>query len=297
MISVIIPTFNRLDTLKVVLPSIAEQTLSPNDYEILLCDSSSTDETAEFVKGLNISNLRHLVGENKGRSGARNLGIKEAKGDILMFNDADIIAHPKLLEEHLKIHNTTPKTAVIGREVQVDNIEEYERVKDNQLFQRHLHPNSRKTLPWLYFLTGNASLPKSIFLETGGFDEGFTGYGHEDLELGYRLQKNGIDILYNPNAINYHLHPVGYEEKCQKMYLAGISTVRFYNKHKDPQIKLKLGWNFVSIPLHSLIKKDGKLFKYLQKNQSNCNFCREITLQHYYIDGIKEGIITLGELK
>ena len=68
VLSVVIPTFNRRETLEVVLPMLARQTLSLEQYELLLCDSGSTDGTAALVEELAIPNLRHLrLTENPGR--------------------------------------------------------------------------------------------------------------------------------------------------------------------------------------------------------------------------------------
>jgi glycosyltransferase involved in cell wall biosynthesis len=289
-ISVVIPSFNRAETLKTVLPSLSRQTLSPDRYEILLSDSNSTDGTCTLLEELSIPNLRILRRRNEGRSGARNFGIDEARGDIVMFTDADIIADEHLLEEHLKFHRKFPGDAVVGCEVQVNTIEEYEKASKTPGLRRHLHPSSRKTLPWLYFLTGNASVTRKALLEAGKFDENFTGYGHEDLELGYRLVGMGLVIHYNPAAINYHWHPVGFEERCRKMRLAGRSTVRFYNKHRDPSIKLKLGFNPFSLFWHSILPEGGFLFRTCLRMSGTSAFCSEIILQHHYLSGIKEAL-------
>ena len=75
-ISVVIPTFNRRQTLETMLSMMTKQTLPQEQYELLLCDSGSTDGTAELVAELAIPNLRYLrLTENRGRAGARNAGI------------------------------------------------------------------------------------------------------------------------------------------------------------------------------------------------------------------------------
>ena len=78
--------------------------------------------------------------------------------------------------------------AVVGCEVQVDSYDEYLRKSEHPAQRDPLHPPTRKRLSWLYFLTGNASVRRADLERVGGFDESFTGYGHEDLELGYRLE-------------------------------------------------------------------------------------------------------------
>lgn len=285
-ISVVIPTFNRADSLAVVLPTLLDQTFPASDYELLLCDAGSEDGTEALVKELNDSRIVFTPGENTGRSGARNRGVREARGDLILFTDADIIAEPDLLQQHYDFHARHPGDAVVGCEVQVDTLEEYEEYRQNP--QAHArHSVDRRTVPWHYFLTGNASARKADLLRVGVFDEDFTGYGHEDLELGYRLQKSGCILHYNPHAVNYHWHPVPYEEQCQKMYLAGKSTVRFYRKHRDLRIPLIMGMNPLSLGIHALIKEGGWLFQKLQAWAKRSKLAREILLQHHYVSGIR----------
>lgn len=289
-ISIVIPTYNRVDTLKLVLPSLLNQSLSSEDYEIIICDSKSEDGTDLLISNFSDKRIRFLPGKYNSRAEARNAGIENARGDIVLFTDADIIAEPDLLSLHLNAHGKYPGSAFVGREIQVNNIEEYEKAKSNPDSGRSLHPASRKTLPWLYFLTGNASVPKDILIKTGMFDPSFTGYGHEDLELGYRLKRYGLTIYYLHNAVNYHLHPVEWEERKRRFHLAGISTVRFYKKHHDPRIKLLLGWNFLSINGYRLLNAIPWIIKSLEKRIDKSPFAREIILQYHYLSGIIEGI-------
>ena len=289
LISVVIPTFNRRETLKTVLPLLAKQTLPPDQYELLLCDSGSTDGTRELVAELAIANLHHILpAENRGRSGARNAGIREAKGEFVLFTDADIIPSENLLAEHLRLHRARPHCAVVGLEVQVDSIAEYEQVRDNPYDQgRHMHGRTDKEMSWLFFLTGNASAPRQALVDVGLFDENFTVYGHEDLELGYRLQKAGYPIRYNSTAVNYHWHPVPFEERCDKMRHSGVATRRFYDKHHDWSVLLRLGVNPVTLGLHSLIGLSPAWQAKLRSKKLQTGLGRELTLQYYYLCGYR----------
>lgn len=287
--SIVVATFNRRDKLQEVLPTLLGQTCDPDSYEILLCDAGSTDGTRELAESLARPNLRFLPGADSGRGGARNRGIREARGDLILFTDADILAEPDLVAQHARAHAQHPGDAVVGCEVQVSSLEEYRRFRqDPQAHARH--KPTRRLLPWHYFLTGNASVARQTLLDVGLFDEAFTGYGHEDLELGYRLLKRGLKIRYNPQAVNYHWHPVPFEEQCQKMHLAGRSTVRFFRKHKDIRIPLHMGMNPLSLGLHALLPEDGAVLRWLRSLAPRCKLAREIVLQHHYVTGIKEAL-------
>ncbi|MEO6914166.1 MAG: glycosyltransferase [Candidatus Baltobacteraceae bacterium] len=291
-ISVVIPTYNRLDTLQHVVPTLLAQDLNAQAFEVLVCDSMSTDGTDAYLAGISAehSNVRHLPGPYNGRAMARNAGIAAARSEIVLFNDADILASPDLLSQHLAHHRREAGIAVVGWEVQVKSLEDYAYKREHPLARGSLHPASRKTLKWLYFLTGNASVRREDLLRIGSFDENFTGYGHEDLELGYRLHKAGIRILYEPRAVNYHCQDIPHDDQKEKMKLAGRSTVRFYRKHPDFSVKANLGMTPISLGLHSLLAGMPWMLRYFDRHARSSKLARDLVQQYYYISGIKNAL-------
>jgi glycosyltransferase involved in cell wall biosynthesis len=303
-ISVVMPTYNRIDTLREVLPTLLDQTLSATAYEIVIADSRSTDGTAQYVEDLcqrEGERIRYVPGPYAGRGAARNAGIEAARGPVVMFSDADILASRTLLERHATGHKEGAgrRVAIVGCELQVRSLEDYRTQRDNPAARRPLHPPTRRRLSWLYFLTGNASVRRADLLRVGSFDEQFTGYGHEDLELGYRLQKDGVEILYDPEAINYHWHPVGFAEQVGRMELAGVSTVRFYRKHRDLMVKANLGMTPVSLWLHSALRAAPPLRRALERAGASVEaprkntwpfIARQIAYQYHYVSGIKRAL-------
>lgn len=291
-LSVVIPTYNRLDTLQYVIPSLLAQRTPREQYELLICDSNSNDGTAEYLAQVHADhpNVRHLPGAYTGRAMARNAGIAAAQGEAVLFNDSDIIADPGLLEAHLAHHRVERNIAVVGWEVQVHSIADYEYKRDHPHERGSLHPPTRTKLSWLYFLTGNASVRREDLLRVGCFDESFTGYGHEDLELGYRLQKAGLRMLYDAQAVNYHCQDVPHEDQVGKMKLAGRSTVRFYRKHPDFAVMANLGMTPVSLGLHSALTKLPWLLGYFDRRTAQSKFARDLIQQYYYVSGIKTAL-------
>jgi glycosyltransferase involved in cell wall biosynthesis len=288
-LTVVIPTYNRLETLVHVIPSLMGQDLRAERYEVVVADSMSTDGTADYLARTaeRYPRLRHLPGPYDGRAMARNAGLAAARGSVVLFTDADIIASPDLLSRHLAHHTSHEPVAVVGMELQVSSLAEYERLRAHPNERRPLHPDSRRRLSWLYFLTGNASVRKSVLDRLHGFDENFTGYGHEDLELGYRLQQAGCKIVYDARAVNYHWHPVPYDEQKQKMELAGRSTVRFYRKHPAFTVKARLGMTSFSLAAYGLLRKRPKLVARLERAGANkAGLARNIVYQYHYLRGI-----------
>ena len=296
-ISVVIPTYNRLHELRFVLPSLLAQDLPAQRYELLICDSHSSDGTAEYLAGMReqAPNLRHLPGAYSGRGAARNAGIAAASGRIVQFNDSDIIASPDLLRRHLERHEAAPHIAVVGLEVQVKTYEDYERKRDRPELRDPLHKPTRKRLPWLYFLTGNASVEREDLLRVGSFDEDFTGYGHEDLELGYRLERAGIPIYYEPLAVNYHLQDIPHDDQVEKMKLAGRSSALFYRKHPHFAVMANLGMTPLSLGLHSALSHLPWVLGYFNRQAQQPGFARSLIQQYYYVSGIKSALHPITE--
>jgi len=292
-LTVVIPTYNRIDTLRHVIPSLLRQDLRSERYEIVVADSNSTDGTAEYLAEISreYPRVRHLPGAYSGRAMARNAGIAAARGAVVMFTDADIIASSDLVSRHLAHHRAKENVAVVGLELQVNSYEDYERLLTRPAERRPLHPPTRKKLSWLYFLTGNASVRKSDLDRVGRFDENFTGYGHEDLELGYRLQQAGLTILYDPLAIDFHWHPVPYAEQKEKMKLAGRSTVRFFRKHSTLAVRARLGMTPLSLAVHGVIARRPKLLRSLERaGSAKPGLARDVVYQYHYVSGVKDAL-------
>jgi glycosyltransferase involved in cell wall biosynthesis len=291
-ISVVVPTYNRLDTLRFVVPSLIAQDLERGTYEVIVADSNSTDGTAEYLAGVAAEHpfVRHLPGPYTGRASARNAGIAAANGRVVLFTDADIIASPDLLSRHLEHHDRPGTRAVVGMEVQVSSYDDYVAKRDDPSKRTPLHGEKPKKLSWLYFLTGNASAPRADLDRVGRFDEDFTGYGHEDLELGYRLQHGGIPLEYEPRAVNYHWHPVPWDEQQQKYELAGRSTVRFYRKHPAWDVRLRLGMTPVSLALHDVVDRVPPLKSWIESGAAKPGFARTLSYQYHYLTGVKAAL-------
>ncbi|HVY55889.1 MAG TPA: glycosyltransferase family 2 protein, partial [Thermodesulfobacteriota bacterium] len=114
-VSVIIPTFNRSDSLKRALTALCGQTFPHDDYEVIVSVDGSTDSTTDMLKGFKAPfRLRTVWNPNAGRSAARNRGIDEAKGNILIFLDDDMEPLPGLIERHCERLGDKERICVLG---------------------------------------------------------------------------------------------------------------------------------------------------------------------------------------
>lgn len=101
MLSVVIPTYNKINRLKLTLASIDKQKLDRERYEIIIVNDGSTDGTMEYLENRKTEwNLKLINQQNQGRSAARNAGVLAAKGEFILFSDDDCIMRPDFLSNH-----------------------------------------------------------------------------------------------------------------------------------------------------------------------------------------------------
>ncbi|MDD5382514.1 MAG: glycosyltransferase [Candidatus Margulisbacteria bacterium] len=282
--SVIIGAYNQKEILKRTLESLFNQTYPADKYEIVLIDSMSSDGTDAMIEQLKPTcRLNYLRQENQGKVVARNRAIREAKGAVIIFTDADIPVEKNWVAEHLKAQQKYPDTAFAGQTIRLRR----EDLTDTELPTRF---KPFQKINWSYFLTGNLSIPKELIIKAGLFDENFKEYGWEDIELGYRLHKMGIPLRFLPSALNHHLHPVTKEGFLNIMYKMGKSAAVFYHRHPNLQIKLYLGLNPLALAVHSFIRKHQWLLSYIEKKAPTSNFFRYLLEQYYYLTGAKEAL-------
>ncbi len=242
-LSVIIPTFSRWEKLAKCLEALKKQTLSQDAFEVLLIDDGSRDETWDFLNEelQNWSNLRIFHQKNAGQSTARNHGINEAQGQIVLFLGDDIYAAPSLLETHSKFHQRCPeeREACLGR-VEWDTNSELTPFMEwlthgGPQFAYHKLKEGEAATFW-FFYTSNLSMKRSL-LQRERFDQDFKGYGWEDIELGYRLQKNeGLKLIYQKEALAFHEHKS--DEASLKVRMLNVGSQSLNKQKKHPELAL-----------------------------------------------------------
>lgn len=234
-VSVVIPTYNRAEWLKRVIESLLNQTYQ--DFETIVVDDGSVDETENMIREVMKNapcELAYFKQENKGPGSARNAGITHAKGELILFIDDDVLPAPNLLEEHISGHQQHhgENIAIVGSvvyapELKVSPFMRWAITKGPSFTQSREKNGAR--LGYRYFCTANISLTGRFMLEKGMFDESFRPF-FEDMELGYRLEQQNLQIVLNKNAIGYHLHGETFQNYCDRSKLAGQSAAAFHTK-------------------------------------------------------------------
>ncbi len=276
--SVIIPTYNRKRLLEPVLKSLMDQRYPADRYEVIVVDDGGSDGSDALVREMALdakTALRYLRQEDKGyRPGtARNLGARHAKGDILLFLDGDVVAHPDLLLQHARFHARWPDRIILGYVCAHTCLNTYDvpgvirAVEDKMLDDLPLLPELRDSTYsrclddldsyhsyWTTFFSNNVSLAKWIFDEAGGFDDSFRGWGIEDNELGYRLARAGYKFTVSRKAVGFHIGTEGeflnpmLSPDERKFKLLATNMKRFYEKHPHKEVRLFLGGLDANLP-------------------------------------------------
>jgi len=243
-ICIIIPTYNRAQALKICLEHLERQ--SWTDFEVIVVDDGSTDTTPQQMEqylhtgALRLSYFRQ---ENSGPARARNVAISRARSPLCLIIGDDIFPAPTFVETHLKFHQENPNlwVAALGLTQWSESgqtVTPFMRWLDESGTQFSYHDLLAGTLPnWKHFYTSNISL-KTELLRQNPFNEIFTKAAAEDLELGYRLERQqGLKIVFLPQALAYHLHPTNLRQACKRMYVVGASMRRFHQLWPEHQIK------------------------------------------------------------
>lgn len=236
MISVIICTYNREKYIYNVLKSIALGTLEHDAYEIILVDNNCTDNTRKevdhFCNVFPQVKLRYFVETNQGLSHARNRGIRESKGDILVYVDDDATVNPDYLKTYADWFAAHPETDAAGGPI----IPHYETGSEPKWMTYFI---KRLLTGYLYFGDkakpfpgenypggGNAAYRSRVFEKVGLYNvqlgrNGDSLTGGEEKDIFDKMKREGMQFVYLPNAILYHSIP-GY--KLEADYFNRLTT-------------------------------------------------------------------------
>lgn len=248
--SVVIPTYNRAQILKETLESLFNQSVDILDYEVIVVNDGSTDKTDQVAAAFKkkYKNFKYLKQRNQGQGVARNTGLKEAKGKVVVLIGDDIIPTQDFLFEHQKFHymHEEENAAVLGftawhPKLKVNNFMKWlvngssilGKFGGHQFAYEKLR--GKELADYNFFYTSNISIKKSL-LEKYPFDPAFSGYGWEDIELGYRLeQEAGLKLYYNSWAVGYHDHYMEESSLASRMEAIGRSAWLIHRKYPHLQ--------------------------------------------------------------
>jgi glycosyltransferase involved in cell wall biosynthesis len=233
-LSVVIPTFNRRDTAVACACALLAQRIEPEKLEIIFVDDGSTDGTSDLMAMLAEDSRISLVclrQPNAGANAARNHGLQHVKSELVAFLNDDSIASPALIAEHIRQHRLHPSAnvAVLGSLLDSDQMQKsvFTDLHRNPRFDRLAEGAA---LDWTCFFTYNISL-KTSFLKDLTFNPSLRW--HEDVELGYRLARKGLKIVFAPAAEARHLHPLSEQDYFAMADRDGAALADWFRQSPD----------------------------------------------------------------
>lgn len=242
-LSVVIATYQRAELLEQCLRSLVDQTLTTEEWEVVVVDDGSTDATPEVIRRfVSALPLRWVRIGHAGRSAAKNIGILAAAGDVVLLLDDDDVAARDLLLEHVKAHDEDPdaNVAVLGYTewapgVQITPLMRFVTEGATMLFSYHEIADGDR-VGWRYFWEGRLSCKRALLLEHGLHD---TRLEYTiDIELGYRLANDpGLTVVHRRSAVSYMARNFTYHEFLARAEAKGRAQYQFATLHPDPEVR------------------------------------------------------------
>lgn len=242
LISVIIATFDRRESLSACLACVLAQDVPDDRYEIVVVVDGSHDGTREMLASLPDPGRVIVVDQpNRGQSAARNAGARAAKGDLLLFLDDDLTCDAGLVSAHLAMHSGREARLVFGRmrhESGPPHRGFAERQSGTLLGDYYLRLDQDPCPRWPddAWVGPNCSLPRAVFLGSGGYDERRFARRMEDVDLGLRLWKAGLAFRFAPQAITWHRWTKTDEQCWRDAESDGAGTVALCRKHPEYRV-------------------------------------------------------------
>lgn len=257
-----IPCYNAEKHVARCLEALGEQTVERHRYEIVVVDDGSGDRTSTIAAPL-CDRLIRIT--NSGPASARNKGVAESSGDLILFTDSDCVPQRDWIEKMIEPFGNAEVAGVKGayRTEQARWVARFVQAEYEFKYRR------MAKLRFIDFVdTYAAAFRRTVFLELGGFDERFPGASVEDQEFSFRLAEAGFRMVFVPDAIVFHHHAdtlAWYFRKKKNIGYWKVMVLRRHpgkivaDSHTPQSLKLQLplafllGLSVIAIPVTGLV--------------------------------------------
>jgi len=233
--TIIVPTYNRSDVIIRSLETWAAQTLPATDFEVIVVDNNSTDNSAQLIRDFiaDKPNFHYLLEKQKGSTNARHAGARMAKSDILIFCDDDGLFNPECIQEVLNVYSANENVAAVAGKIEIQWDAPAPYWLEPYLFMlgRLNYGNKVIFRKDIYLNGGIFSIRKAVFNKLGGFNPDLVGddlVGDGDTGLVIKLHKAGKLIGWTPFATMQHLQFVAKQgterDMGRRFFNTGISN-------------------------------------------------------------------------
>jgi cellulose synthase/poly-beta-1,6-N-acetylglucosamine synthase-like glycosyltransferase len=227
--SVIVPAYQAVQTLPRCLAALQHQSIDRADYEIIVVDDGSEDQTPAVAEQvLDGYHTRVIRTAHGGPGQARNIGTGAADGAIILFTDADCEPLSDWIEQMARPFDDPQVAGVMGAY----------RTRQTQLAARfaqiefeHRYARMRQFKSIDLIATYAAAYRKSVLQAVGGFDRRFTAANNEDVELAYRVSAAGYQLVFNPQARVFHSHAPTVRRYLKTKFKRAYWRTLVYRRH------------------------------------------------------------------
>ena len=202
-VSVIIPTYNRAHLVGQAIRSVLNQTFQ--DFELIIVDDGSSDDTEAVVKQFNDPRIRYIYQENKGISGARNTGIRSARGRYIAFLDSDDLWLPDLLQLEVPILDANPDVGLVYAKAQAIDKEGNPMSQISGAPEKYPGETLKSILYGDFVSTITALVRRACFDSVGLFDESLKG--RVDWDMWVRIARYYRFAYIDKVLAKFRCHP------------------------------------------------------------------------------------------
>ena len=229
--SIIIPAYNAGRTLPDTLTALKQQTISPDEYEVIVVDDGSTDDTADVARCFGANCISQ---PNRGPAAARNHGVRVAKGEIILFTDADCSPDQDWLRQ-MVLPFQNEKTMGVKGAYRTHQKAFAARFAQAEFEDRYDLLSKADAIDMVD--TYSAAFRRDRFIQIGLFDESFPVANNEDTELSYRMCTADYRLEFNPEAIVYHVHPDSFMKYLRLKFKRGYWRMIVYRSYPGKALK------------------------------------------------------------
>jgi GT2 family glycosyltransferase len=248
-ISVVVPTYRRRDSVVRALTALAHQDLPAGEFDVVVSVDGSDDGTKEAIAAFHAPyELQVVDGPRRGRAAACNAALEIASGEVIVILDDDMEPAPECLRRHRQHHAPGTKVCVMGAvPIRVDHDAPHAAQFMAWKFGVHLEKLAlpQHVFALRDFYSGNTSIRRDVLLDVGPFDETFTVYGNEDLELSLRLRAANVHLLYDGDALACQHYEKNLAGLARDTFEKGTTAVLLARSHPSVFGELQLA-NFRS---------------------------------------------------
>jgi glycosyltransferase involved in cell wall biosynthesis len=228
VISVVIPVYNAADVVGEQLDALAAQTYE-GEWEVVIADNGSTDGSREVVLRWSdrLPSLRVVdASDGSGAGHARNVGLAAARGDLLLFCDADDVVVPRWVAA---MAAAPADCDLLGGALEDETLND----EISRSWRWRPAPQLRRTLDFLPFASSNnIGVRRRVFETVGGWNVEYL-HGGEDVELCWRAQVAGHKLCYVPDAVLRVRYRRSLRSLIRQFYFYGIATPRLYRDFRS----------------------------------------------------------------